>query len=135
MTGQALADAAAGMIGVPFRLHGRDPAHGLDCVGLFAAALLAIGRRHALPSGYTLRLSGSGGWIPDPAACDCDHATGPIVSGDVILLRLVPAQFHLAIAAADGGWIHSHAGLRRVVHQPVLPQGEIVQHWRLKPQN
>lgn len=135
MSGQALAAAAARLIGVPFRLHGRDPAHGLDCVGLFAAALQAIGRRHALPTGYSLRLSGAGGWVPEPAACDCDAATGPVESGDVILLHLVPAQFHLAIAATDGGWIHAHAGLRCVVHQSVLPLGKIVQHWRLKPQN
>ena len=39
----ALARAAAGCLGVRFRLHGRDPATGLDCLGLLGAALVATG--------------------------------------------------------------------------------------------
>lgn len=35
--------AARGLIGVPFRLHGRSGAHGLDCIGLAALALLGAG--------------------------------------------------------------------------------------------
>ncbi len=34
-----LAAAALNLIGTPFRLHGRDPATGLDCVGLVAEAM------------------------------------------------------------------------------------------------
>lgn len=135
MSGQALALAAADLVGTPFRLHGRDPAHGLDCVGLFAVALEATGRKPRLPSGYSLRLSRAEPWVPDPAECGCVPASGPFEAGDAVLLHIQPAQFHLAIAAPDGGWIHAHAGLRRVVHQAVLPEGEIVKHWRLAPIN
>ncbi|NCU12457.1 MAG: hypothetical protein GXC70_09960, partial [Sphingomonadaceae bacterium] len=43
------------------------------------------------------------------------------------------AQFHLAIAAPATGWVHAHAGLRRVVCQPQIPDGRIIHHWRLRP--
>ena len=33
MSAQALAEAAAALVGSRFRLHGRDPATGLDCIG------------------------------------------------------------------------------------------------------
>ena len=38
-TGEALATAAEQLIGIPFRLHGRNPETGLDCVGVVAAAV------------------------------------------------------------------------------------------------
>ena len=42
---------ARAAIGARFRLHGRDPESGLDCVGLAGHALGITG----LPSGYALR--------------------------------------------------------------------------------
>ena len=44
MSGEALAEAAVAFAGTRFRLHGRDPETGLDCIGLLAAALTRIGR-------------------------------------------------------------------------------------------
>ena len=58
MTGEDLARAALGLKGAPFRLHGRDPATGLDCIGLFAVAMARAGRPVALPNGYALRVQG-----------------------------------------------------------------------------
>ena len=49
--------AARALVGVRFRLHGRDAVHGLDCVGLVA---LATGR--AAPTGYGWRSGDEGGW-------------------------------------------------------------------------
>jgi len=49
------------------------------------------------------------------------------------VLQPGPAQIHLAIAAEGGGWIHAHAGLRRVVHQTELPPGPVLGQWRLIP--
>lgn len=132
MSGQRLARAAARLVGVPFRLHGRDPATGLDCIGLLEAALRAMGRDVTFPTGYPLRLSRLEGWLPDAAACGFTTAKTPAKPGDVVMIEPGPAQFHLAIGAFDGGWIHAHAGLRRVVHEPNLPAGAIVHHWRLK---
>jgi cell wall-associated NlpC family hydrolase len=37
--GDKIVAAARGLIGVPFRLHGRSAAHGLDCIGLATQAL------------------------------------------------------------------------------------------------
>lgn len=133
MSGAKLAAAAEQLVGTRFRLHGRDPAGGLDCVGLFAAAMAGIGRPLALPTGYPLRLASADAWLPDPATCGLIPAAAPFAPGDVVLLQPGPAQFHLAIAGSDGGWIHAHVGLRRVVHQAALPTGPIIHHWRLRP--
>lgn len=133
MTGPDLARATEGLIGTPFRLHGRDPAFGLDCIGLLGAALARAGRPVELPTGYTLRLRSLEGWLPHPRSLGFGVAERPFVPGDVVLLAPGPAQFHLAIAAADGAWIHAHAGLRRVVREPGLPAGTLTHHWRLLP--
>ena len=127
MSGAGLARAAAALIGSPWRLHGRDPATGLDCIGLLAAAL---GPHASLPTGYPLRLREPGPWLPDPAALGFCPARGAVLPGDVLLLRVGPAQHHLAIAGDPAGWIHAHAGLRRVVHQSDLPPGICLGHWR-----
>lgn len=133
MSGLDLADAAEGLLGAPFRLHGRDPRTGLDCIGLLAAALRCCGRAVQLPTGYSLRLCDPSAWLPDPGTCGFLAACLPFQPGDAVLLRLSPVQFHLAIHARREGWVHAHAGLRRVVLQPVLPPGDIVHHWRLAP--
>ncbi len=133
MTGAALAQSAADLVGTRFLLHGRDPATGLDCIGLLAAALAGAGRAVSLPNGYTLRMRDPAGWLPPPDALGFTPAEPPFLPGDAVLLRLGAVQVHLAIAALDGGWIHAHAGLRRVVHQPALPDGTILHHWRLAP--
>ena len=134
MNGLALAGAAEGLIGTPFRLGGRDPASGLDCLGLFAAAMARIGRQAVIPSGYSLRVRDLDHWLPDPGLSDLVDAIAPFRPGDVVLLRPSAVQFHLAIAGASRGWIHAHASLRRVVCEPALPRGEVVRHWRLKPE-
>ncbi|PKB14231.1 hypothetical protein B0I00_2863 [Novosphingobium kunmingense] len=125
-----LATAAEALVGTPFRLNGRDPASGLDCVGVLAAALAACGVRADLPGGYQLRQVSLDGWVPAPASLGFAAADAPILPGDVVMLKAGPGQFHLAIAAIDGGWVHAHAGLRRVVRSPALPAGPITHHWR-----
>lgn len=133
MTGTALAAAAEALVGTRFRLHGRDPAGGLDCIGLLAAAMAATGRPLVLPGGYPLRLNRIDAWLPDPATCGFAPAAPPWMAGDVVMVQPGPAQFHLAIAASDGGWVQAHAGLRRVVQTPELPAGPILHHWRIVP--
>lgn len=133
MTGTDLAAAAATLIGTPFRLHGRDPETGVDCIGLFVAAMARCGRAAALPTGYPLRLRSLNGWLPDPGGVGFAVADLPFEPGDVVMIEPGPAQFHLAIAAPDQGWVHAHAGLRRVVHTRALPAGPVLNHWRLAP--
>lgn len=130
MIGQRLAREAERLVGRPFRLHGRDPRTGLDCIGLFAAAMGLAGTPVAMPTGYPLRVSDLSRWLPDPAACGLCPAALPFQPGDVVLLQSGPGQVHLAMAATDLAWIHAHAGQRRVVRDAALPAGALIHHWR-----
>jgi cell wall-associated NlpC family hydrolase len=132
IAGHQLAAAAEALVGSPFRLHGRDPATGLDCVGVLAAALSAAGQAHRLPNGYTLRNRSLLDTSPVAQLCGLGPASGIIVAGDVLICRVSPCQFHIAIAASDGGFVHAHAGLRRVVVTPDPLPWPIIQHWRLR---
>lgn len=130
MSGNELAHAAEGFVGASFRLHGRDPERGLDCVGLALAALEAIGLRVRVPA-YRLRMRDIGGLVATASDAGLVEASGPVRPGDVLLVRLGPAQHHLAIAASGGGFVHAHAGLGRVVLTPApLPWAE-ERRWRL----
>ena len=132
MTPARLAREAEALLDTRFRLHGRDPATGVDCIGLLVAAMARGGQMIAVPTGYPLRLRDLAQWLPDPAACGFSAAQGPFRAGDVVMLQPGPAQFHLAIADRTLGWIHAHAGLRRVVREGALPAGTITAHWRLR---
>lgn len=130
--GLALAAAAQRLVGCRFRLHGRDPATGLDCLGLVGAALAGLGRRVDLPTGYRLR---TGVW-PGMAALAAEHgliaATGADRPGDLWLTRPGPAQLHLAVLdAALRHRIEAHAGLGRVVATPLGPAASPLARWRL----
>jgi cell wall-associated NlpC family hydrolase len=130
-SGAALAAAALALVGTPFRLNGRDSAHGLDCLGLLEAALAACGHSVRLPVGYQLHLTRLDDWLPPPASLGLIPVTDPIQPGDVLLLRPGPAQAHLVIAGPDRDFIHAHAGLRRTVRSPDRPAGALLGHWRL----
>ena len=45
------------------------------------------------------------------------HQSVRIGDGDIAIVACSPQQFHLMVRAANG-WVHSHAGLRKVVHTP-----------------
>lgn len=127
MTGRHAALAAQALVGTRFRLHGRDPATGLDCVGLVAAALGATA-----PNGYRLRNRDIAAALAFAPAAGLTDVSGTIEPGDVLLVRSGPAQHHLLVAGARGGFIHAHAGLRRVVATPGPLPWPVERHWRLK---
>ncbi len=130
---EAFARAAEALVGTRFRLHGRDPATGLDCVGLVGVALAACGRRVRYPQGYRLRNDCIENWLEFAGRNGLYRSTGPVWRGDVILTRPGPAQHHLLVALGAGRFVHAHAGLRRVVSQAlILPQPPPA-HWRLDP--
>ncbi len=127
LIGPRIARAAREMIGAPFRLHGRVPETGLDCVGLCLAALRAAGHDAPAPSHYTLRgaraahaahLLRAAGLVPAGVA-------GP---GDLLVARSGPLQLHLMIAD-EACLIHAHAGLGRVVEMPAPGPWPILSRW------
>lgn len=133
MKAEAFARAAESLAGTRFRLHGRDPAIGLDCVGLVAAALTAIGRAVPAPSAYGLRngsIDAALAFAPSAGLACCDGEPQP---GDVLLVCSGPLQHHLLVALAGGRFVHAHAGLRRVAITPGPLAWPVLRHWRLCP--
>jgi hypothetical protein len=129
--GGRLVKAAEGLLGCRFRLYGRDPATGLDCVGLLVVALEQTGVSVKFPLDYTLK----GKW-DDRIWSMAERAglvlvEGPAMAGDVLLVQVGPCQLHLVICADGGAVVHAHAGLRRVLRSPERPEGTIAAHWRL----
>ncbi|MBR0553899.1 peptidoglycan endopeptidase [Stakelama marina] len=127
---ERVVEAARGAVGSPFRLHGRDPVRGLDCVGLAAWALRGGGVLAEIPQGYALR-SGDA-----TRACRWMAAAGLVpgerpVPGDVLLLRPGPGQLHLAIVT-DDGIVHADASARRVVERPGEVPWPLIGCWRLR---
>ena len=120
--------AAREMIGARFRPQGRDPATGLDCVGLVWAAYAAAGRMLPLPVGYPLR-----GWGRERIEAALAVAGFGRVEdrrdGDVALIALAAGQFHLGVMGA-ASFVHAHAGLRRVVETPFDSKAEGAALWR-----
>lgn len=129
--GERIAEAALALVGCPFRLHGRDPASGLDCVGLVALALEATGARTVAPRGYALRNLGVETWLPFAGQAGLAPAQDEVRAGDILLITLGFAQHHLAIAIDGQSVVHAHAGLRRVVCQPRDPTWQISARWRV----
>lgn len=131
---EAFAGAAVDLVGARFRLHGRSPDTGLDCVGVVAAALRANGRDCELPTGYRLR---TGEW---PQADDWaerngfEPVAGPCRAGDVLLLAPGPAQLHLVVVnPAASHVVEAHASLRKVVLGSLPEPSAIRRHWRMRP--
>ncbi len=111
MTGrqEAFAQAAEALVGTPFRLHGRRREHGLDCVGLVAAALEASG--HGVPPipPYALRNSRYD-FVPRFAErCGFDPVSGQARRGDLVMVAPGPGQRHLLIAVAPAAFVHGQA--------------------------
>ncbi|WP_225207801.1 peptidoglycan endopeptidase [Novosphingobium huizhouense] len=122
-----LARAALDLVGVRYRLHGRDRDAGVDCVGLVALAMREAGYRAAPPTGYRLRhadtdalarIARQHGFIEVPG------------NGDLVLALPNPVQPHLLVRT-DQGFVHAHAGLRRVTLLAGDLPWPVAGEWRL----
>lgn len=133
MTGRgcALADAAEQLVGCSFKLYGRDPISGVDCVGLLLCSLRAIGAPILEPEQYSLRNLSVEAQVECAPALGLEEASGRSRTGDVLLFQLATSQYHLGIVSTGQGLIHAHAGLRRVVISPTLTSWPIHRSWRL----
>ena len=131
--GAKIAAAARELIGTPYRLHGRLPETGLDCVGLVACALKRAGVRAILPRGYGLRTSDPQAWIDRCRLDEIEMVEPPARCGDVILVRPGPGHVHLMICDEGPAFIHAHAGLRKVLRTSAPLLWRIEKVWRTGP--
>ena len=129
--GATLARVAESLVGVPYRLHGRDPTRGLDCAGVVAVALAGVGVRSRMPEGYPLRVLDGERYLRFAAANELVAVTGAMRAGDIVFCRPSGGQFHLMVASGSTRWVHAHAGLRRVVALDGECPWPVVAHWRL----
>jgi murein DD-endopeptidase / murein LD-carboxypeptidase len=104
---------ALALVGAPFRLHGRDPATGLDCVGV-AALVFGVGE---VPCGYSVRTADGLGVAALIDAAGLKRVRRDPAAGDLVLLKSGPAQCHLVVMT-DAGFVHADAGIGRVVETP-----------------
>jgi hypothetical protein len=127
-----IATRALEQIGTPFRLFGRTEGRALDCVGL---ALTALGPHAPLGAdriGYSLR----GDQLQKARSCffgsDFSEVAAevPVQIGDIALTLPGPRQLHFMIRA-PGGWVHSDAGLGRIVLRPGACPWPLGCIWRL----
>ena len=133
--GKALARAAESLARARFRLHGRDPATGLDCVGLVVASLAATGRTVHAPACYGLRNASIAAVLGLAPRAGLLPVADTIIPGDVLLVRTGPLQHHLLVALGGERFVHAHAGLRRVAVTPGPLPWPILRHWRLGPRD
>ncbi len=120
---EAIARARA-LIGTRFRPQGRDAAHGLDCIGLVAAAIDV----RSAPRDYALR-GGSGARLAAELGKAGLRPVDSMRPGDVLVFAPGPAQLHLGLFTGSG-LVHGDAGLRRVVERPLPFPWPLVGIWR-----
>ena len=129
--GTRIAARALSHIGVTFRLHGRNVESGFDCVGLIVDALESVGFSADVPIIYSLR-----GRFEAQASAFFDRAQFAVIGtgegahhGDIYLVKVAANQLHFLIHIG-AGFVHAHAGLRRVVVTPGPVPWPVVGQWR-----
>ncbi|MEL7739440.1 NlpC/P60 family protein [Citromicrobium bathyomarinum] len=125
-----IARAAGDLVGTPFRLQGRDPSIGLDCIGVVLASLAAAKITLAVPADYRPQRRRFTFPHEALAAAGLIEAHGPRRAGDLLLVQTAPAQVHAAVAVDGHRIIHAHAGLRRVVESPLPDHWRVLACWR-----
>lgn len=115
---------ARAFVGAPFRLHGRDPATGLDCVGV-AALVFGVAN---VPRGYSVRTADGAGAAALIDAAGLKRVRRDPVAGDLVLITSGPAQCHLAVMT-DAGFVHADAGIGRVVETPGRLPWPVIAIW------
>lgn len=120
------AGRAQALVGTRFRAQGRG-VEGLDCIGL---ALEVYGTPVAeVRCDYQLR----GDHEAELSAYLTKYfrKVGPATRrpGDLLLIRVAADQLHVAVSTG-AGFVHAHAGLRRVVETPGTPEWPVVGIYR-----
>lgn len=111
-----IVERARSLVGVKFRPQGRDPATGLDCVGVllwtFGIAPELVRRNYRIRGAHRSEIEETiRRWF---APVD----RGQLRPGEVALFTIGASQSHLAITCG-GTLIHADARLRKVVEAPM----------------
>ena len=111
------AERARALVGTPFRPQGRGE-HGLDCVGValraFDVPAEGVRRDYRLRGDY---------WDEVRGELRRYFRRVPVTqlrSGDLMLVKVAADQLHFAVRTG-AGFVHAHAGLRRIVETPGVP--------------
>lgn len=120
------AERARAFVGTRFRAQGRSN-QGLDCVGVVVATFGID--PEANRSNYALR----GNDLAELEIALHGHfrrvTRSQLRSGDLLLMKPREDQLHLGICT-DAGFVHAHAGIRRVVETPGLPAWPVIGVYR-----
>lgn len=127
----ALGQAAESLVGTPFKVRGRDPRTGVDCIGMLCAALEIIGRDPPVLPTYAMRNIDRARFEPLLVQLGLEPTQGSLQPGDIVLLHPSAAQYHIAIIGSSGRIIHAHASLGCVVASPPVVLWPIEARWKL----
>lgn len=120
-------ERARGLVGCKFRPQGRDPASGLDCIGLVVAAFgIPL---ELVPRDYRLRGRELNRMESETSRFFRRVAAAKSAAGDVLLFSPASDQLHLGIWTGEG-FIHADARLRRVVETPGIPPWPVLSVFR-----
>ena len=119
-------ERARALVGTRFRLQGRDQ-QGLDCVGVALASyglpVRCVRRDYAVRGDHEAE-------IREVLAKHLHEVTPQqLRAGDLMLMRVASDQLHLGVRTA-AGFVHAHAGVRRVVETPGMPSWPLVGAYR-----
>jgi murein DD-endopeptidase / murein LD-carboxypeptidase len=118
MQAEKLAAAAADCVGAKFRLQGRDPSTGLDCVGLLVWCARQIGLTVSDQQDYVLDSSAT--LLTPHLIASGFRERGTLVApaGDILIFNLNNCLNHAAICTTRG-MVHADIRFRRVVEHRV----------------
>lgn len=118
---------ARALVGTRFRPQGRGEG-GLDCVGVVVSTFGI--RSDEVRCDYELR--GGSHFAELQSALGEQFRSVPrtqLRAGDVMLLDAGRRQPHLAVRT-NAGFVHAHAGIRRVVETPGMPEWPLLAVYR-----
>ncbi|HEX6374602.1 MAG TPA: peptidoglycan endopeptidase [Allosphingosinicella sp.] len=129
MTRAQIVARARKLIGVRFRPQGRDPQHGLDCIGVAMMAMRVP--KHKVRNDYIVPSSATAEEMNRDIAALGFIRISPAVAtaGDMLLVRPGPAALHLVILTGDG-YLHADMRRRRTVEVPGAVPWPTVSAWR-----
>ena len=118
-------EAARALVGTPYRHAGRNK-HGVDCGGVIILAARRAGLIPAdwdvLPYSPIIPTSMILAWLRE--WCEPVERPGEPEAGDILLMRILRRNQHLAVATGEGSIIHCYTAAGRVVEHPLTG------HWR-----